>query len=246
MRNFPSDASASSMPVHSPSAYGACPRCKSQAPIVYRGVMAYCTACGSPRFPLAAKSTNLAGKPSIIGGALARVAGWIVLSGGIALGIALLGLLQALFPAGFAGWAVGLPIIALAILFGVLLLRGGRSLESTGVAEQKGTHATAIYSLAEQSGNILTAAQVGHAIGVSAADADALLTELAKTQPDHVVLEVDDAGNIFYRVSARGLSRVQSFDQRLRVAASEQPDQAAEQAEPSSSSAGASALRGRS
>jgi len=215
-----------------------CPQCKSRAPIVYRGVMAYCTACGATRIPLVAKSTNLAGKPSIIGGALARVAGWIVLTGGIAIGLALLGLLQAIFPAGFAGWAVGLPILAISILFGTLLLRGGRSLEGAGVAEQKDTHTAAIFSLAEQNQNTVTAAQVAAAIGVSVASADELLTELAKTRPDFVVLEVDDAGNIFYRVSARGLSRVQSFDQRLRVAEAEHPHEA----EPASD---ASALRSR-
>lgn len=201
-----------------PTPADVCPQCKSRAPIVYRGVFAYCTACGASRLPLAAKSTNLAGKPSIIGGALTRVAGWIVLSGGVALGLALLGILQAIFPAGFAGWAVGLPIVCLSVLFGVLLLRGGRSLEGAGVAAQKDTHVAAIFSLAEQNQNTLTAAQVASAVGMSMASADALLTELAKTRPDHVVLEVSDAGDVFYRVSARGLSRVQSFDNRLRVA----------------------------
>jgi len=214
-----------------------CPQCKSRAPIVYRGVLAYCTACGAPRVPLTTKSTNLAGKPSMIGGALARVAGWIVLAGGVAMGLALLGILQAIFPAGFAGWAVGVPVIAISILFGTLLLRGGRSLESTGVAEQKDTHAAAIFSLAERAGNTVTAAQVADAIGVPTAKADELLTELAKTRPDHVVLEIDDAGNVFYRVSARGLSRVQSFDQRLRVAEAEQAAEAP---------ASESAARGRS
>ncbi len=194
-----------------------CPQCNSRAPIVYRGVMAYCTACGAPRVPLVAKSTNLAGKASIIGGGLTRVFGWIVLSGGVAFGLAMLGILQAIFPAGFAGWAVGLPIITLSVVFGVMLLRGGRSLEGAGEAEQRETHTSAIFSLAERNGNVLTAAQVGGAIGVSAARADELLTELAKSQPDYVMLEVDDAGAVYYRVSARGLSRIQSFDQRLRV-----------------------------
>ena len=41
--------------------------------------------------PLVAKSTNLAGKASIIGGGLTKVAGWIILAGGTAFGLALLG-----------------------------------------------------------------------------------------------------------------------------------------------------------
>lgn len=185
---------------------------------MYRGVLAYCTACGASRVPLIAKSTNLAGKASMIGGGLTRVFGWIVLSGGIAFGLAMLGLLQAIFPAGFAGWAVGLPIIFFSGLFGALLLRSGRSLEGAGAAEQRETHTAAIFSLAERNGNVITAAQAAGAIGIPAARADEILTELAKGRPDHVVLEVDDAGNVFYRVSARGLSRIQSFDERLRVA----------------------------
>jgi hypothetical protein len=185
---------------------------------VYRGVLAYCTACGNPRIPLVAKSTNLAGKASIIGGGLTRVFGWIVLAGGTAFGLAMLGILQAIFPAGFAGWAVGGPIIAIAVTVGALLLRGGKSLESSGVAQQKDTHTSAIFELAEHNQNTVTAAQVATAIGISTTSADELLTSLAKAQPEHVVLEVGDEGNVFYRVSARGLSRVASFDEKLRVA----------------------------
>jgi hypothetical protein len=207
-----------------------CPNCRSSAPIVYRGVLAYCTSCGAPRVPLTAKSTNLAGKPSIIGGALTRVLGWIVLSGGVALGLALLGIFQAIFPAGFAGFAVGVPIIVLAILFGTLLLRGGRSLESTGVSAQRETRTAAIFSLAESRGGIVTAEGVGAALGLSTENADGLLTTLAKSNPEHVVLEIDEQGGVFYRVSARGLSRVQSFDEKLRVAQSAPPAPSAEQA----------------
>ena len=205
-----------------------CPSCRRSAPIVYRGVLAYCTACGQSRIPLVAKSTNLAGKASIIGGGLTKVAGWIVLAGGTAFGLAMLGILQAIFPAGFAGWAVGGPIIAIAVAVGALLLRGGKSLESSGVAEQRDTHTSAIFQLAEHNQNTVTAAQVAGAIGVSAQSADELLTALAKAQPDHVVLEVDDQGNVFYRVSARGLSRVASFDEKLRVAQEAAHDDEAE------------------
>ncbi len=215
-----------------PSEFGAtCPSCRRSAPIVYRGVLAYCTACGAPRMPLVAKSTTLAGKPSIIGGALTRVFGWIVLAGGAAFGLAMLGILQAIFPAGFAGWAVGLPIIFLSTLLGVLLLRSGKSLESTGVAEQRDTQVSAIFSLAEHNQNTVTAGLVGRALGMSAESADGLLTSLAKSNPDHVVLEVDDQGNVFYRVSSRGLSRVASFDEKLRVAQETAVDESAQRDE---------------
>lgn len=181
-------------------------------------MMAYCTSCGAQRLPLVAKSTNHAGKPRIIGGALTRVLGWVILSGGIALGLALLGLLQAIFPAGFAGFAVGGPIIVFATVFGALLLRGGQSLESTGVAEQRETRTAAVFSLAENRAGVVTAADVATALAISTSDADTLLTDSAKTVPDNVALEVDNRGGIFYRVSERGLARVQAFDEKLRVA----------------------------
>ena len=208
---------------------GACPNCRSTAPIVYRGVMAYCTSCGSQRLPLVAKSTNHAGKPRIIGGALARAFGWAVLAGGVAIGLALMGILQAIFPAGFAGFAVGLPIMVIATAIGVAMLRAGRSLESTGVAEQRDTRTAAIFSLADNRSGVVTAADVAGSLGMATAEADELLTNLAKTRPDHVVLEVDDQGGMFYRVSSRGLSRVQSFDEKLRVS-SEQHDPASAEA----------------
>jgi hypothetical protein len=204
--------------------FGGCPNCRSTAPIVYRGMMAYCTSCGAQRLPLVAKSTNHAGKPRIIGGALTRVLGWIVLAGGVSIGLGLLGLLQAIFPAGFAGYAVGLPIILIASILGAALLRGGRSLESTGVAEQRETRTSAVFSLAENRGGMVTAAQVANALGMGTSQADELLTSLAKSLPDHVVLEVDEHGGIFYRISSRGLSRVQSFDEKLRVATERQED----------------------
>ena len=50
-----------------------CPRCRQNAPIVYRGVNAFCTACGAPRSVLANTSVNLAGQPSKVGGQVTRV-----------------------------------------------------------------------------------------------------------------------------------------------------------------------------
>ncbi len=208
-----------------------CPYCRKNAPIVYRGVAAYCTACGGPRWPLAAKSTNLAGQTSIVGGTVARVFGWIVLGLGLTLGLMLMGLLQAIFPAGFAGYAVGIPIALLGLGFGIALLRGGKSLAKTGMDEQKETRVQAIFSLSEHRGGIVTAQEVASAVGMPVAEADALLTELAKTHPDHAGVEIDDQGGVYYRVSARGLVRVQAFDDRVRVSSTATRPPAEEPAE---------------
>jgi hypothetical protein len=105
-----------------------CPRCGKNAPIVYRGVAAYCTACGAPRIPLASSSVTLAGQPSKVGGTVARVLGWIVLVAGlsIALMLALLGLLV-FTPATAA--ILGVPTALASIAFAVMLLKGGRGLQ---------------------------------------------------------------------------------------------------------------------
>jgi hypothetical protein len=175
-----------------------CPFCKNDAPIVYRGVVPYCTACNRMRAPLTARSVNLAGKPSLLGGTVASVFGWIVLGIGGALAVGLGLLAYALFTA-TAGLAVGLPVALIALTIGLLLMRGGKSLKATGAFEQKDTHAQAVFALAQHRGGVLTALDVAQALGMRPADADALLTDLAKTQSDQCVLEVDDNGAIYYR-----------------------------------------------
>ena len=46
---------------------------------------------------------------------------------------------------------------------------------------------------------MITAMDAAHALGISPAEADALLTDLAKTSSDQVSLELDDEGGIFFR-----------------------------------------------
>jgi hypothetical protein len=50
-------------------------------------------------------------------------------------------------------------------------------------------------------------------LGLSVADADALLTDLAKRQPDRITLDVDDAGVVWYRA----LEGPVGADPRVRV-----------------------------
>jgi hypothetical protein len=176
-----------------------CPRCRRNAPLVYRGVAAYCAACGSPRLPLTSSSVTHAGQPSKVGGTVARVFGWIVLA--VGLGVALLfgvGLFL-LFPEGLAWLVVSAPITLLTVLFSWLLLRSGRGLQQIGEGEQKNARAKAIFALAQHRGGMVTANDVAQALDIRADHADALLTEMAKTTPDQVLLEVDDAGGIYYR-----------------------------------------------
>jgi hypothetical protein len=174
-----------------------CPHCRQDAPIVYRGVVPHCTACGRVRAPFTSRSVNLAGKPAAVGGTVAHVIGWVVLGVGVALALGLGLLFSLITPT--AGVAVGATLGIIALTFGLVLVLGGRKLQRSGAADQKGARAQAVFALAGHRGGVLTALDVSQAIGVSPEDADALLTDLAKTQPDHCALELDEHGAIYFR-----------------------------------------------
>jgi hypothetical protein len=130
---------------------------------------------------------------------VARVFGWVILGAGLFLAL-LFGLgLYLLFPTGLAWLVVSAPIALLATVFSWLLLRSGRGLQQIGEGEQKSARARAIYALAQNRGGMVTAADVAQSLDIRAEEADALLTEMAKTTPDQVSLEMDDAGGIYYR-----------------------------------------------
>jgi hypothetical protein len=176
-----------------------CPTCGREAPIVYRGVMPYCTACGALRAPLSSASVNLAGKPSRFGGTFAVVLGWmvLVLGGTAALGLALL-LLALGWPQG--ALAIGLPIALVTLVTGILLVKSGRSLQASGEDAERATRTQALLAMAAQRGAV-TAREAAQALGWGVAEADAILTELAKREPDRVAVDVDDQGVLWYRVA---------------------------------------------
>src|ERR1700721_2773723 len=60
-----------------------CPHCGQNAPIVYRGVTAYCAACGQVRVPLTGSALKLAGQPARVGSIFANVFGWTVIGVGL-------------------------------------------------------------------------------------------------------------------------------------------------------------------
>ncbi|WP_437579858.1 hypothetical protein [Sorangium sp. So ce887] len=175
-----------------------CPHCGKNAPVIHRGLAAYCTACGRERLPFAGKSVSLAGKPSRLGGAVAGALGWLVLIGGTALAL-LLGLgLAALFPGSIAGLAIGLPIGFIALTLGVLLLIGGRKLSRSGVKASRDAQIQAIFSLASHRRRPLTAQEVGVVLDLPVSEADTLLTDLAKERPDDVGVELGEHGELLY------------------------------------------------
>jgi hypothetical protein len=177
-----------------------CPQCGREAPIVYRGVIPYCTACGALRAPLSSPSVNHAGKSSRVGGTFARVLGWLVLvvGGSLALCIALLFLA---LHAATVGLAIAGPIALVVLVLGIALVRSGHSLSTSGENAARSTREQALLALAAHRGAV-TATEAARALGVGTAEADAMLTALAKREPERVAVDVDDEGVVWYRVSA--------------------------------------------
>ena len=180
-----------------------CPRCRQNAPIVYRGVNAFCTACGAPRNPLTGGSVNLAGQPSKVGGAITRVFGWIVLVLGTLIAAGTFAMCSALVgTAAAAPFILAIPIAIATWILSYFLLKGGKQLEQSGADTQKAARTQAVFALANTRGGMVTPNDLAQAINVTPKEADDILTAMAKESSDHVSIEVDDNGVIYYRFAA--------------------------------------------
>lgn len=198
-----------------------CPHCRRNAPILYRGLVSYCTACGRERLPFTGTSLNLAGKPSKLGGCLAGVVGWLVLAGGTVLSL-LVGLLfQFAWPDSYAGIVAAIPVAATTLVIGIMLLMGGRKLEKSGEETQERTRDKALFAYASTHAGIVHPREAALALDMPHAEIDARLTELAKTYSDEVSVEFDDRGHIFYEFKALRPAKPDDFEGRLRVAEAE-------------------------
>lgn len=212
---------------------------------------AFCTACGAPRMPLASSSVTLAGQPSKVGGTVARVLGWLVLAGGVFLTGLLVFIFLAINATGLAAW-VGGAFGLVTLVAAYALLRGGKSLAQSGDDEELATKKQAIFALANTRGGVLRAADVGHMLHVSPVEGDAILTKLAKEDPDRVGVDIDDDGNILYRFNAAAWAAASGMapnahGAQLRVAppmrVADAPSAAAEELEDEPDAARRSAVR---
>lgn len=153
--------------------------------------------------PLAGASVNLAGQPSKVGGTVARVFGWVTLVFGTLVALGTFSMCSAIAaPGAAAPYIIAVPLALVAWLTSWFLLKGGKELKKSGAEAEKNTRSQAVFALANMRGGMITPADLAQAIGVTPADADAILTNLAKESPDHVSIEVDDNGTIFYRFAA--------------------------------------------
>lgn len=152
--------------------------------------------------PLANASVNMAGQTSRVGGTVARVFGWIVLVAGL-LSAALLAGLMAIVSAPGA-WILGVngTIAAITMITAWAILRGGKALAKSGDDEALAMKNQAVFALANTRNGVLRAWDVAQSLQVTPKEADDILTKLAKEQPDHVTVDVDNDGNILYRFIA--------------------------------------------
>lgn len=175
-----------------------CPKCGKRAPIVLRGLESRCAACGAPRFLLGAPTVSLAGQPSRWGGAAASLAGLVVLVLGLSGSAGVWFLLQSIWPTHAFGWALAVPMVAATLLFGLLLLFGGRRLRQSGEQRAQQVQLQAVKSLVEHRRAPLTAQEVAQALELPEAEADALLTRLARETATDVTVDVDGQGRVAY------------------------------------------------
>lgn len=189
--------------------------------MVVRGVRAYCTACGAPRSIVTApEAVNIAGQPAKVGGTIAGTLGWaaLVLGMGFAL---ILGALAGLVSGGAALWVGGFVLLC-TLVVSVPLIAGGRKLQRAGEDRAREAHEHAVFALAAQRRGVLTVRDVARALSLREAEADVLLTDLARRQDGRVTLEVDDNGGlsyVFHDLRPAPSVRVAPVPPRVRVAA---------------------------
>jgi hypothetical protein len=193
-----------------------CPHCRQNAPIVYRGMLAYCAACNQPRAPFSAKALHVTGRPSKLGGSASKLLGYGVLVAGLGTAATLMLLFVLLAPTSLMGYAVGIPLAVLSLFVGLALIYAGRRLHRAGSGAEREAREQALYALATNRGGLLTALDGARALNLNVADVEAILNELTTRDPEHVSLEIDDEGAMFYAFSRPG-ERRETFGKRYRV-----------------------------
>jgi hypothetical protein len=141
----------------------------------------------------------MAGKSKQVGGTVASVAGWLTLLIGFSLELGL-ALLLGLFFSWTVAFVLTLPLALITTVIGVALLRSGRSLRTSGVERERAVRDQAILSMAGHHGP-LTATDAARLLNVGIPEADAMLTELAKRDPDRLSVDIDDQGVVWYRLA---------------------------------------------
>jgi hypothetical protein len=168
------------------------------------------------RSPVSGKALSFAGRPSKIGGRVGRALGIAVLVFGLLLAAVLMLSFQLLWPAQNIGYALGLPVALVSVVVSTLLLIAGRRLSRVGTDAEREARVEALYALAVNRGGTLTVTDAARSLQLATPEVDALLSDLAKTRPESVSLELDEAGEPFYLFSRAG-TRPHPFGAKYRV-----------------------------
>jgi hypothetical protein len=171
-------------------------------------------------------AVNVAGQPSRVGAGVASVLGWMVLVLGLGAALVVGAIGQAIWPAAVVGWVLGTLIGVPTLLVGLSLLFGSRRLQRAGDERSKGAREHAIFALAARRQGVVTVGDVAGALAVRDAEADALLTDLARRPDGRVTLEVDDNGGlsyVFHDLRPGTGKRVEVTGPRMRVPQAWQP-----------------------
>jgi hypothetical protein len=144
---------------------------------------------------------NAAGRPTQVGGTIARVLGWLILAGSLFVGLLFLAFFQWAFPGGFVGYLLGGFFAILGAIVSTVLLKGGGKLQAVGAKKERDAKEVALYALAARHDGIVTAEVAADALAMSIDEADQRLTDLVKEGSD-VRLEVDDDGRLLYLFGA--------------------------------------------
>lgn len=212
-----------------------CPHCGQAAPLVYRGVLAYCSACGQLRGPLTGGSVNHAGSLSKAGGTVAKVFGWLALAIGWALALVVFGILSLAFGAAtIAPWAVGGAIALVASVIAWLSLWGGKNLKASGEKTATDTKEKAIFALAANHNGELRGVDLMQPLSITRHEGEQLLEQLSKRAPEDVSMEIDAQGGLYYvfpRYRQRIAMRVDDLSAARPAPASQTEDPLLEQFE---------------
>lgn len=153
--------------------------------------------------PLANASVNMAGQPSKVGGTITRVVGWVVLVLGTLVATGTFAACSSIVGAAAAApYLLAFPLAVVTWVLSYFLSKGGKQLEQAGVDAQRATRTQAVFALANTRAGMVTPSDLAQAIGITAKEADDHLTAMAKESPEHVSIEVDESGTIFYRFNA--------------------------------------------